>query len=234
MSKLLELVLTATYDNQEIINRFNYLASGTPGEDNAAAALVQAFGCIWDGTEYPTGLPFNDILLLQNPNVVYSFASARDVYDPLDFEEVPFVNPAIGKDTGSGSAESPFLAFGLRTNRTRLDIRRGTKRFVGVGESSAGAYGALVSGAVSNLNTVAAALTSVLTQTLDANSFTFAPCIAGKQRYNPSTGLPDPDGTAYRYYPVEADQLAKLATGITWEVYTDVRTQNSRKIGKGR
>ena len=234
MSKVMELVLSSTYDQQEVINRFNYLAVGTPAEDNAAAALVQAFGCIWDGTEYPTGLPFRDILNIQVAEVVYNFATCRDVYSDTDFVEVPFVNPAHGMAGSVGQDMSPFLAFGLRTNRTRLDIRRGTKRFVGMGEGQVDSMGAIQADALALLQTIADALSATLSQDLGGNSFTFAPVIAGKMKYLPPVDEYNAAGTAYKYWTTEDEQKAHLMSGIVWEAYTDQRTQNSRKVGHGR
>lgn len=233
MAVLLELVLKATYFNQEIINRFNYLGTGTPGEDNAAPALAQAFGTIWDGTEYPTGLPFRDILNLQTDTVVYDFCAVRDVYSDIDFIEVPFVHPATGL-AGSGQGEAPYVAFGLRTNRVRLDVGRGYKRFVGVGEGWIDPGGVLGATGQTALNVVAEALTANLTQTLGDNDFTFVPVIVSKMRYTPPNPVFDPAGTAYRYWPTYAAQSAHWAAAPTWEIYTNTRSQTSRQYGKGR
>jgi len=233
MTKLYELVLQGTYQGQETINRFNYLGTGTPSEPDGAAALLQAFGCLWDGTAYPAGLPFADILIPQNTGVIYQFASARDVYSDTDFEEIPFVHVAQGTNT-SGDQATPFLAFGLRTNRVRRDVRRGTKRFAGVSEGQMTAGGGWETATAGQLNDVAEALSANLTQSLDGNDYTFVPTIVGKQRYDPETGDPSETGTAYRYYPTYEDQADHLASGITWEIYDRVRSQNSRQYGKGR
>lgn len=233
MAKLVELVLSATYNAQQIINRWNYLVTGTPSDPTVAAAIIQAFGCIWDGSAYPSGLPFKDILILQNPGVVYQFATARNVYDDLDFAEVPFVNPAVGTN-GAGQNMSSFLAYGLRTNRTRIDVGRGYKRFVGCNEGDVTPFGAIDISPGTAIAAVAEALSATLSVTLAGNDYSCAPVIAGKQRYNPDTGLADPAGSAYRYYPVEADQMAKLSTGIVWEAYDHVRSQVSRQVGHGR
>jgi len=233
MTVLLELVLQAHYFGQEIINRFNYLGTGTPGEDNAAAALAQAFGCIWDGAAYPDGLPFKDILNLQTDTVVYDFAAARDVYSDIDFVEVPFVHPATGL-AGSGQGESPAVAFGLRTNRVRLDVGRGYKRLVGVGEGWIDPGGVLGATGQTQLNVVAEALTANLTQSLGGNDYTFVPVIVSKMRYLPPTPVFNAAGTAYMYWPTYLEQSAHWAPSVTWEIYTTTRTQTSRQYGKGR
>lgn len=234
MAVLLELVLAATYFGQEVINRWNYLAAGTPAEGNAAIALIQGFGCIPTGGVYPTGLPFRDMLNIQNASVVYQFASCRDVFSDTDFAEVPFVPPAAGLNTGAGNDEPPFVAYGFRTNRIRADIRRGTKRLAGVGQAVLDAGGAIDSATQGDMQIVAAAWSAILTQTVGANSFTFTPVIVSKERYNPATGLADPNGSAYRYFPNYTTQAEHLASGPTWEIYTNARSQNSRQYGKGR
>jgi len=231
MSVLLELVLQSTYAQQSIINRFNYLATGTPDEDNAAAALVQAFGCIWDTSAYPAGLPFADILLLQNVDVVYQFASCRDVYSDLDFIEVPFVNPAVGQDSTSDEATAPYVAYGLRTNRIRTDIRRGTKRFVGVTEDRVTPGGVLAAGSAAIWDDLSALMSDVLEYDDEGNILTFSPCVVKKMEYVPN---PDnPTKTAYKYYPTLAAQLPNIAVGVTWEIYNTTRSQVSRQRGRG-
>lgn len=45
---IMEVVLTQNYYGQEIINRFNYRASGTPAAVTYSFALVSALGAIYD------------------------------------------------------------------------------------------------------------------------------------------------------------------------------------------
>ncbi len=234
MSKLIELVLQANYAGQEIINRFNYLAAGSPAEPVASAALIQAFGCIPDTGVYPDGLPFRRILELVSPDLEFIFASARDVYGDTDFAEIPFVPAAVGLATGFGQGESPTVAFGLRTNRIVRNVRRGTKRFAGVGEGGLDALGVLSSTAISLLQDVADTMSATLTQVVGANTYTFEPVVVGKMRYTPPTPTYDPAGTAYRYWPTLVAQMDHIAINPTWEIYQESRTQTSRQYGKGR
>lgn len=233
MAVLLELVLQGSDEFQETINRFNYTGTSSVPSVSFAAALIQAFGCIWDGTNYPSGLPFRDILEMQNTNISYQFASARNVYSDVDFEEVPFVNDALGR-SGAGDFMPPFTAFGFRTNRIRRDIRRGTKRFAGVGEGDQSEGGLFNAGAQGRMGAVATAMSATLNQTVAGVDYTFVPCIVKKERYDPDTGDASSTGRAYRYFPIESDQLENLATAPTWELYETVRSQVSRQYGKGR
>jgi hypothetical protein len=233
MAILLELVLKGDDSFNETINRFNYVGTSTPDGTDNAAAIVQAFGCLLDGADYPTGLPFMDILALLNVTVSFQFVTARDVYSDTDFVEVPFITANNGR-VSSGDPLPPFCTFGFRTNRVRMDIRRGTKRFSGVGENDQSSSGLLNATTQGRMVTVAAAMSAVLTQTLGSSAYTFTPCIAGKQRYDPATGDPSDTGSAYRYYPTYEEQSANLAIAPTWEIYETVRSQVSRQYGRGR
>lgn len=234
MTVLLELVLNATFAGQEIINRWNYLGTGTPGEGEAAIALIQAFGCIPTDDVYPDGLPFKDMLNLQHPGLVYQFASCRDVYSDTDFAEVPFVPAAAGLNA-NGQSEAPFVAYGFRTNRTVFNIRRGTKRLAGVAEGGVNAGGLIEDAEQALMVLVAAAWSANLTQTVGDNDYTFAPVIVSKMRYTPpDMSTEDPAGTAYAYWPTYAAQSDHIAATPTWEIYNHVRSQTSRQYGKGR
>lgn len=234
MTVLLELVLSAQFAGQEIINRWNYLGTGTAGEGNAALALIQAFGCIPDGGVYPAGLPFRDMLNLQHTGLVYQFASARDVYSATNFAEVPFVPPAAGLNA-SGESASPFIAFGFRTNRTVFNISRGTKRLAGVGEGSMNTGGLVTDDAQAQMLLIAEAWTANLTQTLGGSDYTFAPVIVSKMKYlPPDRTVFNPAGKAYTYWQTYEIQSEHLALTPTWEIYNHVRSQTSRQYGKGR
>lgn len=235
MTVLLELVLSATYAGQEIINRWNYLATGTPAEGNAAEGLIQAFGCLLDGGVYPDGLPFRRILELVSPGVLFQFASCRDVYSDTDFAEIPFVPPAAGLAEGFGQGMSPTAAYGFRTTRIRADIRRGTKRFVGVGEGGVDALGVVSATAQTLMLTLASTMGATLTQVIGDNTFSYVPVIVGKMKYlPPDNTVFNAAGTAYTYWPTYAVQATHIAAPAVWEIYQTQRTQNSRQYGKGR
>lgn len=231
---IMEVVLEQTYAQQQIINRWNYLASGTPAAVSFSFALIEAMGGIYDGLLVPPNYPpdrmLRRICAIQSSSVVSQLISARDVYSVTDFYETPFVEPLNG--TIGGDALGPASAWGFRTNRTRLDIRRGTKRFVGVTEALISNLGVPNGTGVTGLQDVAAAMTEVLEYDDEGNTLTFQPIVVSKEKY-----LPDPlrpDREAYRYYETEAEQLDHIATSIVWDYYTSTRTQVSRQIGRGR
>lgn len=230
---LLELTLQSTFQGQEVINRFNYISTGTPAAVSLSFALVSAFGCIYDPDGvppgYPADTPFAAIRAIQSSSVSYDQVSAIDIYSVTDFYETPFLEPATG---GRGGETLPsFAAIGFRTGRVRRDIRRGTKRFVGVAEGDTGG-GTYTTNFRPLLEAAALKLSEVLTYDDEGNTISFAPCIVSKQKYTPDPLRPD--RVAYRYYPTLEEQMQHLATGILWDYYPNVRSQTSRQIGKGR
>lgn len=230
---ILELKLQATYFNQECINVFAYQASGTPAAVTFSFALASAFGCIPDAGVYPSGTPFANIRAPQSSGVNYDLVSVRDLYSVTDFYETPF-NPAVTGSAGASTGVSPATAYGFRSSRVRSDIRRGTKRFVGVVEGAIAAGGLIDATQNANMAAIAASLGEVLLYDDEGNTLTFNPVILGRQRYNSNTHLPDPAGNAYRYYPTEIEQAANLASGVSWDMYNQTRTQTSRQYGRGR
>jgi len=234
---LMEVTLEQTYAGQECVNRWNYLASGTPAAVTFSFALVSALGAVFDEVAVPPGYPptglMQKIANVQAAGVSFQTLTCKDVYSATDFFSVAFVNPLVGAQAGEGM--SPIQAIGFRTNRVRSDIRRATKRFVGVSESDVGALGVIVPAFMtSDVIPLAEAMTDILEFDDSSNLLSFAPCVVKKQRYNTVTQLPDPDGNAYRYYPTFAEQEDLLATSVTWEPYDQVRSQVSRQYGRGR
>lgn len=234
---LMEVTLEQTYANQEIINRWNYLASGTPASVSFSFALTSALGAIFDDVAVPPGYPPTELMALiasaQHSGVSFQTVTVKDVYSSTDFYSTPFVNALVGARTGDG--QSPANAFGFRTNRVRSDIRRATKRLVGVAEGDVGTMGVIVPAfVVSHLNPIAEKMTEALEFDDESNILTFQPCVVKKERYDTETGLADPDGNAYRYFENPATQLGLLAVSVSWEPYEQVRTQVSRQYGRGR
>lgn len=232
MAELYEVVLTQTYYNQRCINRWNYLFSGTPGVSLPSFILARGLGAIESAGTYPTDKLMRKIAACQVGAVTFQQLTVLNVFDPVDFYQVPFVSPLTGDAASSGEGNSPVLAAGFRTNQIRRDVARGTKRFVGIGEGYIQAGGAVVatSGVFFDL---AGAMSANVVEDDEGTSLTFIPCVAGKQRYNPETGLPSDTGSAYRYFP-EADQFDHVAAGVTWQAYDTIRTQTSRQYGRGR
>lgn len=232
---LLEIKLKQTYAGQEIENVFAYQGSGTPAAVSFSFALASAFGAVPAvGVYPPTGIP---VLMtqLQSNQLSYDLISVRDPYSNTDFYETPFIPSLVGTIATEGA--SPVLAFGLFTNRTRQDIRRGQKRIAGVTEDFMDAQGVVDTAvAAGRLATLAARMTDNLTYDDEGQTLTFTPIIVSKQCYNPATGTtPCPEtGKAYRWYPTEAEQLTHIATSVVWSAYDVIKTQGSRQYGRGR
>lgn len=232
---LYEVVLESTYHEQQIVNRFNYVSEGIPAAVNGSLLLLKGMGFIPDNNVYPTGTLFNDLRTVQSNEVSYVQVSARDVYSVTDFYENPYPTNPQGLITNAVGL-SPAVAYGLRTNRVRTDIRRGQKRFVGVPENANAAGGMIEASTRTSLLTLATRMAATLTVTDEGNTVTFVPCIVSMQKY-PVPGS-TPVRYAYRYYPEsdggEAEQLEHIATGVIWDAYASTRTQTSRQYGRGR
>ena len=233
---IMEIVLEQSYAGQQCINRFNYVASGTPATLSLSFALFQAVGALYDvlnpGNGYPSTGLMNAIADLQDSNVTFEQITVRDVYSVTDFYSSPFVNALVGDVSGDGLA--PHNAFGFITNRVRTDVRRGTKRFVGVNESFSGEQGILQGSATSLCVALAAKMSAVLTVDDEGNTLTFTPAVCGKHRYEPNPGAYTPPRYAYEYWEDEATQMLHTAQGIVWDYYPNIRSQVSRQRGRGR
>lgn len=232
---VMEVVLQQTYAGQETVNRWNYVSSGTPASVSLSFALINAMGGIYDAAGTPVGYPATRIMKLlaacQSSGVTFDLLYARDVYSTTDFYESPFVQPLVGAK--SGEAMPPFVAFGYRTNRVRTDVRRGTKRFVGLLESDNASLGTLLPAFVTGVGAaLRTAMSAVLTYDDEGNTISFNPCVCGKEKYVPDPA--HPEKTAYKYYASQATQLSHTALGIQWDIYNTVRSQTSRQYGRGR
>jgi hypothetical protein len=223
-----EVVLSQTYFDQEIINRFNYLSTGTPVGITGSAALISAMGFKDTAGDLPAGTLGDKLQFFQPTEVKFNSVLAKAIREaPTDFYDYAYPTGMTGSAAG-GVAASPILAFGFRTNRVRTDVARGTKRFAGVQEVNMDAGGAWVSDTVTWLNQMATLLSSVLSYTDDGNSLTFAPIVCGKLLYTAPSGKP-----AYKYYPTISEQLEHTAQGVVWSPYDRVRTQVSRQYSHG-
>jgi len=233
---VMELVIEGRYKEQQIINRFNYVASGSPAAVTNSFALVSAFGAIWDTGAVPPGYPptapFALLRTILHTAFTFVQISAFDVYSVTDFYQLPFLSNNAGTTGGEGA--SPALAYGYRTNVVRRDIRRGRKALRGVSETAVG-EGGIISGALQpNLAAFAVRMSNTLSYDDEGNTITFAPVVVSKQKYDPDTGLPSPTGRAYRYYPTEAEQLQNVAQGVQWSLVPSIRTQRSSQYDNGR
>lgn len=233
---LYELVLQTRYREQVMVNRWNYVLTGTPASVTGSFALVSAVGGIYDLVAvppgYPTGTLLDAISYLMTPGAVFDQITAINVYDPLDFYQLPFVSPYAGKAAGDGL--SPAMAIGYRSTQVRRDIARGTKRFTGTPEAYNQNGGVIDISDGSRPSDVAELMTEVLSYDDEGNTLSFAPCVVSKQEYDPNPDEPEENHRAYRYYPTLAAQMAETAVGIIWQPYATLRTQVSRQYGRGR
>lgn len=209
-----------------VINRWNYRGdvNGVSGGD--AAALVKAMGFTPVAGVFPEDTVAGNLQTLVSNTMQWTSVLCRNVYDPTDFIDLPFSPIATGAKTGE--AQTPFVAFGLYSNRVRLDIGRGYKRFAGVLESDTSTLGDLVSGAVEELGTLADSMGEIISYSDGTLTDTFTPCIVQKEEYTTPKG-----NKAYKYYSTLAAQLTHLAVGVVWTGYSRVRSQVSRQVGKG-
>lgn len=228
---IMEVTLSYEYFGQECINRWNYLATGTPAAVSFSFALADAFGAIESAGSYPADTVLAEIADMVSIEVTFNELAVKDVYSITDFYSVPFVVPLIGAATGD--TFTPALAAGFRTNRTRSDIRRGTKRFAGIVEGDWSGGGAALAGTISDhLVPIATVMSDNLEYDDEGNTLTFAPIIVGKERYVPDAA--HPERVAYRYYEDEETQLEHIMESIIWSYYSTIRTQTSRQYGRGR
>jgi len=226
---LYELTMRGSYYGQEIVNRWNYVSTSIPASVSGSFGLVYAFGAIPTLGSFPIDRPF--FLIMQYLNANFSITSiegrAASLYDPEDFYERPFPTPYAGGHTGSDGM-SPTMSYGFRTNRVRLDIARGTKRFPGVNEGQVATGGVVTTDMMALLAVVAESMSDTLSYDDEGTELLYQPAIASKQEYTTESGK-----RAYRYYPTLVEQMEHVATGIVWQPYSTVRTQTSRQYGRG-
>lgn len=225
---LYEVVLEQSYEGQQIINRWNYLMSGTPAAVTGSFALVSVLGGLALSTTLTATTVMGKIQALQNIQAVFAQITARAIYIDDDFYGNAFLANTVGSQGNAGSAYPPSDAYGFRSSRVKQSIRRGYKRFVGGDTALIGSGGRVNSSGDAAMAALATAMAAVLNYTDDGNSLSFAPCIASKLKY-----VTDSDKNAYKYYETEAEQATHLAVGIAWEAYDRVSTQTSRQYGRG-
>lgn len=225
---LYEVTLESRYFDQQVINRWNYLGSGSGVSITGSAALVTAMGFIPTSGSFVTGTIAGALQAVLSSELTFISILARCLYDnPTDFYDQSFPTGVVGGTTGTDSS-SPVLAYGLRTNRTRSDIDRGTKRFAGVVDGAVTTGGDIDSAVLTALQTVADYMSDVLPYTVGGSTFSFAPIVVQKFMYTTP-----PAKKAYKYYETEADQLDHIMENIVWTPYDRIRSQVSRQYGHG-
>src|SRR5688500_10686960 len=230
---IMEVTVTQQYAGQECVNRWNYIASGVPASLSLSFALTNALGAIEAAGVYPATSLMRRIADVQSNGVTFDTITVKDVYSVTDFYSTPFISLLQGARAGEGM--SPINALGFRSSRVRSDIRRATKRFVGVSENDAGSQGVLTGAILPLLAALALEMGDIQTWNDEGSTLTFTPCVVSKELYDPNPENPlAKNHTAYRYYETEAEQMLHVAQGISWDYYPQVRSQVSRQYGKGR
>lgn len=230
---IFEVVLRQTYEGQEIINRFNYVSSGTPAAVSLSYALAWSLGAVYDAIAVPPGYASTKLMgriaSCQATGVRFETLSVRNLYSDTDFYETPFVPELRGNRATDGSA--PFNALGFYSTRIRMSVRRGMKRFAGIAENMIDAGGIINSSIMSGIvKALADDLSEVLTYDDEGNQLSFTPAVCGKEAYTVASS----GKKAYRYYETEAEQMLHTAVGVQWQAYDTVRSQTSRQRGRGR
>jgi hypothetical protein len=229
MAELMELTLFQTFEGQVCVNRWNYVASGTPAAVTLSFALASVMGFLPLSTTLTADTVGGLIQAIQNTGAVFNSVLSRAVYIDDDFYDSPFLASTHGAQGSGASASSPLAAYGFRSNRVKQSIGRGYKRFAGVEQSLMSTGGDWISGVEDDLQALADALGETLSYTDEGNSLTFVPCVVQKEKYEvESSGK-----FAYRYYASQATQLTHTAQGVVWEFYPQMRSQTSRQYGRG-
>jgi hypothetical protein len=195
-------------------------------------ALVSAAGGIAEAPPagFPDGSMFENIRVAVSGGVIFENVQARNIYDVEDFYDTPVPSGVIGTQTGSNGMSS-FDAYGFVSNRTRTDIRRGFKRFVGVVEGAVEGFGVINGTQMSLLESIASAMSATLVYDDEGTDISFIPCVVKKLKYTTPSGK-----TAYKYYPLaqKETQLGLISSPVVWTPYEDKRHQDSRQRGRGR
>lgn len=241
MAYIFEVVLTASYYNQQVINVWNYINPAfSPGDDPEASVLLSLLGWSeWNTTiegDYPADTVAAAFIPCVNPQFLLESVLVRDVYSNVNIAEWVFPPGVAGQSAGllTGEACSPVVAVGFNTNRVRTDIHRGQKRLSGITESVFDAGGNLNSSvATTRYNPLAEAMSRALDHPTIGKG-TYYPAVCKKQRYEVQEDGEPTGRFAYRYYLDPAFQEENTASGVTWSVKPRQRFQVSRQYGKGR
>jgi hypothetical protein len=227
---IMELTVNQQYQNQLVINRFHFIANGTPASVNYSFALLSASGFLATNiasSVFPVPSIARQVQDVVSNSLTFLSAYARDLYSDTDFYESPY--PAGITGQYAGTPASPALSYALTSNRVRSDIRRGQKRLSGVSEDAMVSGGVLDGGFMTSLGYVANEMSAVLTFDDEGNTLSFSPAVLSFEEYTTPSGR-----KAYRKYATAAAQLSHAAVGVLWQEQPTVRTQTSRQYGRGR
>lgn len=227
---LYEITLEQSYFGQQIINRWNYVSGAVPsGMSGAFKALVgMGFAPDTDIEAFGPDTVAGKLQPVQVADVLFVQAIAKNIYSVTDFYTYAF--PPLTKGTQTGTQGlSPTSAAGFASDRTRSDIRRAQKRFVGVGENSVDSGGVLTADASNFYQQLGDTMADVNIVPAGVGSIQYTPYCFGRQKYVVEESGKD----AYRYWPTEVEQEAHMAVITAWKVKPQVRTQTTRQYGRG-
>lgn len=227
---LYEVTLEQAYAGQQIINRWNYQSGTIPSGSSGAFLAAVAMGAIADDDSEPFA---DDTILgllqgVQVTAVTFVQLVVKNLYSVTDFFTYAFPPNTTGANN-TGEGLSPTAAFGFSSDRTRADIRRAQKRFVGVGENYTDALGVIGASFLTVLQTLGTTMGNPNSVTIDGVTTTFTPCVFGREKYVVEESGKD----AYKYYDTEAEQLTHIATINVFTPKPTTRTQTSRQYGRG-
>lgn len=223
---LYEVTLRQRYYQQNVINVFSYQATSGIGLAPNALELLTLMGFIASGDplEFPADTIASLLQSVQPAAVEFMSVEARELYSVADFYEAIY-NPPIEGTWASVNTLSPISAYGFVSSRVRLDVRRGTKRFVGVAEDANDPGGNISVAMLGFLADVAAAMSEVLAGALS----TYHPAVIPRERVvDGVTGK-----VTYRLYEDPSVQEDLTAVDVVWSPYSTVRSQVSRQYGHG-
>jgi len=224
-----EITLEQQFAGQQIINRWNYISDTIPaGQLGALLALVgMGFTPFTDIDPFGIETVAYGLQQLQAVAVNWVQAVGKNIHDPTDYYAYAF--PAGTTSVNGGSeAESPVIAVGFATDRTRSDIRRGQKRFTGLTEGQVGDVGQLTAGAKTAWQAVGDTMADVNSITVAGSAVVFTPYVFGRKK------TVDEDGNVtYPYWPTDAEQFAHAMRINQWTLKPQIRTQGTRQYGRG-
>lgn len=227
---LYEVTLEQEYFGQQCINRWNYQSGAIPSGSSGAFLAVVGMGAIADDdTEaFAVDTVLGKLRAQQSTSVVFVQMIAKNIYSDTDFFTYAFPSNTRGLNEGDGPM-SPMAAAGLASDRTRADIRRAQKRFVGLTEEDVGDGGVFPPTALASWQALGTIMGNPNTVTFDDVTTVFTPYVFGREKYHPEGKTT----WAYRYYPTEAEQLEHIAKINNWTAKPQIRSQNSRQYGRG-
>lgn len=223
MSAIYEVTLRGAMNLQATVNAFHYVVTDVLATPTALNLLtLMGFIPTGDPPLLPEDTLFASLRACVSEDVHFVEVEAREMYSVTDFYTAPY-SPAV-PGIQDQPASSPVLAWGLRSNRVRTDVRRGYKRLPGVTEANMDAGGAVGADQL----TVLTALATAMSATLTGLGGPYMPAVLAFEEYTTPRGR-----SAYKPYATRDEQLAHAAYAVSWQPYDVVRTQNSRQYGRG-